>query len=75
MKNKKAIDTLEKLAQMMSDGFDDVHIEMETHFSSLESEVRNGFDEIKRKLDVFDTRISALEYKVFGSSERMKVAK
>ena len=67
-KTAKKVDTIEKLAQVVSVSFEDLQSEMESRFTSLESEVRNGFIEQRRMLNRIDTRLTALELAVFGAT-------
>ena len=67
-KTAKKVDTIEKLAQVVSVSFEDLQSDMENRFTSLESEVRNGFAEQRRILDRIDTRLTALELAVFGAT-------
>ena len=75
---KGKIDSIEKLAQIVADGFADIDehfhkvdqrfLSIDRRFVSLESEVRNGFQETRALLNRIDTRLAALELVVFGGS-------
>ncbi len=71
-----AVDSFEKLGTLIVGEIQDLREEMnerfesiDKHFINLEVEMRSGFDETKKILDRHDTRIAALEYSVFGTSD------
>jgi len=70
---KERVDSIEKLAQLVAEGFADITEEFQKRFDqvdvrfvALEAEVRNGFIVSERHMDRIETRIAALEFAVFG---------
>lgn len=68
-KKKTSGMTLDRLAELMVDGFDDVREEMRQGFAGVDArfeKVEKRLNTIEHRLDDFEKRISALEMKVTG---------
>lgn len=75
---QKNIRLNENLARSMAEDFADVQERLDTvdeRLDLLQSDVRNGFQEMQKKYDDADTRISGLEYRVFNFNGSLKSVK
>lgn len=75
---KKNVDLTERLAGSIAEDFSAIDERFDTlknRLVRLDTGMHNEFAEVKKKLDDIDTRISGLEFKVYGFRGSSKVFK
>src|SRR3989338_7980079 len=68
---QKKVDSIEKLARMVTEEFSEMRGEMHERFDSVNmrfTKIEGELTEIRRTLERLDTRVAAIELVMFGAS-------